>query len=195
MSTLTTRRKLSNSKSIVIAVGGLHGTGKTTYAKALANDFGIRHVSAGEFFREIAKEKNLTLERLNELARSDPELDRLVDERTKEEAAKGGVIIDGQLAAAVAGDKADLRILITAPEEVRMERISQRDSISLDEAREKTVQRERAERDRYMKYYGINVTDTAVYDVVVDSSSSTIEGVTKILKSVVKDYIAKQSRR
>lgn len=189
------RRRLADPRKIVIAIGGLHGTGKSTYAKILAKDLRLRHVSAGQLFRQIAKERNLSLENLNELARSDPSLDQSVDERTKEEAAKEGVIIDGQLAAAMAGDIADLRILITAPEKVRMERISSRDSLSFAEASERTLQRERAEHERYKKYYGIDVTDVSMYDVIVDTSSATIDETTKILKSAVEDYIAKQIRR
>ena len=189
------RRRLADPRKIVIAIGGLHGTGKSTYAKILAKDLGLRHVSAGQLFREIAQERNLSLESLNELARSDPSLDQYVDQRTKEEAAKEGVIIDGQLAAAMAGDRADLRILIAAPEKVRIERILRRDSLSFAEASERTLQRERAEHERYQKYYGIDVADVSIYDVVVDSGSTTIEETTRILKSVVEDYIAKQSRR
>lgn len=192
---MSVRRRLVDPKSTVIAIGGLHGTGKSTYARVLAEEFGLRHVSAGQIFRETAKQRNVTLQDLNELARSDPRLDQLIDQKTKEEATKGGVIIDGQLAAAMAGQRADLRILITSPERVRIERISLRDSIPFEEALEKTIQRERAERERYMKYYGIDVTDSSIYDVVVDSSLTTIEETTKILKSVVGDYIAKQSRR
>jgi cytidylate kinase len=192
---MSVRRRLVDPKSTVIAIGGLHGTGKSTYARVLAEEFGLRHVSAGQIFRETAKQRNVTLQDLNELARSDPRLDQLIDQKTKEEATKGGVIIDGQLAAAMAGQRADLRILITSPERVRIERISLRDSIPFEEALEKTIQRERAERERYMNYYGIDVTDSSIYDVVVDSSLTTIEETTKILKSVVGDYIAKQSRR
>ena len=189
------RRRLVDPGKIVIAIGGLHGTGKSTYAKILARDLGLRHVSAGQLFREIAEKRDLSLENLNELARSDPSLDHYVDKRTKEEAVKKGVIIDGQLAAVMAGDTADLRILITAPEKTRIERISRRDSLSLAEASERTLQRERAEHERYQKYYGIDVADVSIYDVVVDSGSTTIEETTKILKSVVEDYIAKQSWR
>ena len=189
------RRRLADPRNIVIAIGGVHGTGKSTYAKILAKDLGLRHVSAGQLFREIAKERNLSLENLNELARSDPSLDQYVDERTKEEAAKEGVIIDGQLAAAMAGNRADIRILVTASEKVRMERISRRDSLSFAEASERTLQRERAEHERYQKYYGIDVTDVSMYDIIVDTGSTTIDETMKILKSVVEDYIAKQSRR
>jgi cytidylate kinase len=192
---MSNRRRLSDPRSIVIAIGGLHGTGKSTYAKAVAEDLGLRHISAGQLFREIAREKNVTLEGLNEFARLDPTVDQFVDKRTKDEAAKGGVIIDGQLAAAIAGEQADLRILITAPERIRIERISKRDSISFEEALERTAKRERAERERYLKCYGIDVTDSSMHDVVVDSSCTTVEGTTKILKSVIEDYIAKQTRR
>jgi len=192
---MSTRRRLLDPRSIVIAIGGLHGTGKSTYAKAIAEDLGLRHVSAGQFFREIAGEKNVSLEDLNELARLDPTMDQFVDRRTREEAAKGGVIMDGQLAAAMAGERADLRILIAAPERIRIGRISERDSISLEEALDRTIRRERAERERYLKCYGIDVTNSSIYDVVVDSSCSTVEETTKILKSVIEDYIAKHTRR
>jgi cytidylate kinase len=192
---MSARRRLVDRESIVVAIGGLHGTGKSTYARVLAEEFGLRHVSAGQLFRETARQRNVSLQDLNELACSDPSLDRLIDQKTKEEAVKGGVIIDGQLAVAMAGERADLKILITASEKVRIERISLRDSVPFDEALEKTIQRERAEKERYKKHYGIDVTDNSIYDVVVDSSSTTIEETIKILKSVVGDYIAKQSRR
>jgi len=189
------RRKLADPKSIVITIGGLHGTGKTTYARALAQDLGLRHISAGQLFRDIAKEKNLSLEELNDLACSDPKIDQLIDQRTREEAEKGGTIIDGQLASAIAGEKADLRILITAPERVRMERISRRDAIPFEEVVKKTTERERSERERYRRYYRLDVSDSSIYDIVVDTGMRTIEETMKILKSAIEDYIEKQSQR
>jgi len=41
---------------IVIVIGGPHGTGKSTYAKAIAEEFSLRHLSAGEIFRQLAEE-------------------------------------------------------------------------------------------------------------------------------------------
>ena len=37
--------------ALAITISGLHGTGKSTYAKRIAEAFRLRYVSAGEFFR------------------------------------------------------------------------------------------------------------------------------------------------
>ena len=42
---------------LVVTISGLHGSGKSTYAKALAEEFRLRYVSAGQLFRDIAKIK------------------------------------------------------------------------------------------------------------------------------------------
>ncbi|MEM3654149.1 MAG: nucleoside monophosphate kinase, partial [Candidatus Bathyarchaeia archaeon] len=117
-------------KPIVITISGPHGTGKTTYAKRIAEAFNLKHVSAGELFRKIAQEKNISVEKLSEIAIKSQEIDNLIDERTKKEAEIGNVVIDGQLAGWMALKNADLKIFLTAPKEKRFERIAKRDSIS-----------------------------------------------------------------
>ncbi|MFQ6076866.1 MAG: AAA family ATPase, partial [Candidatus Bathyarchaeia archaeon] len=46
---------------LVVTVSGLHGTGKSTYARALSEAFDLRHVSAGGLFRQIALERGLSI--------------------------------------------------------------------------------------------------------------------------------------
>lgn len=127
---------------MIITVSGPHGTGKSTYAARLARVLRLRHVSAGMLFRKIAREKNLTIEELGKIALEDPTIDKLIDERTIKEAGKGKVVVDGQLAGWMLKDKADLRIYLTAPESIRLERIAKRDKLELHEAQVQTVQRE-----------------------------------------------------
>ena len=104
---------------MIITVSGPHGTGKSTYAARLAKALHIRHVSAGALFRKIAKERKVSLEELGEKALEDPSIDKLVDARTIAEAEKGNLVVDGQLAGWVLKDRSDLRIYLTAPENVR----------------------------------------------------------------------------
>jgi cytidylate kinase len=59
-------------KDVVIAIGGPAGSGKTTYARHIAEKMGLRYVSAGIFFRKIAEEKGLSLIELNKLAEEKP---------------------------------------------------------------------------------------------------------------------------
>ena len=45
-------------KLAVVAIGGPHGSGKSSIAKKIANEFNMNYLSAGEVFRKLAKEKN-----------------------------------------------------------------------------------------------------------------------------------------
>jgi len=180
---------------LVVTISGLHGTGKSTYAKVLAEEFKLRYVSAGQLFRDIAKEKGVSMEQLIQITANNPEIDHLIDEKTKREAEKGDVILDGQLAGWMAEDKAGLKIFLTAPEEVRIRRIAERDSVDFEKAKAQTVLRDKAEREKYKKYYDIDTTDISIYDLIMDTSLLPLEESIKILKNIISDYIARQPRR
>ena len=182
--------------NMIITVSGPHGTGKSTYAARLAEALRIRHVSAGAVFRRIAKEKKISLEELGKTALEDPSIDKLVDERTIAEADKGNVVIDGQLAGWILKDRSDLRIYLTAPEDVRLERIAKRDKVSLQEARVQTEQRESVQRERYLRHYGFQVEDRSIYHLTLDTSLGSIEDTAKVLVSAaIMVRRAKKSRR
>lgn len=168
---------------MIITVSGPHGTGKSTYAARLAVSLRVRHISAGALFRRIAKEEKLSLEELGERAVTDSSIDKLVDERTMTEAEKGNVVVDGQLAGWVLKGMADLRIYLTAPEDVRLERIAKRDKVTLQEARIQTEQRESVQRERYSRHYGFHVEDRSIYHLVFDTSLGSIEQTAKVLVS------------
>jgi cytidylate kinase len=175
----------------VITVSGPHGTGKSTYAKALAAALGLRYVSGGEFFRYLARERGATLEVFSRMAAEDRAIDTLIDEMTKAEARKGGVVIDAQLGAWMAREIADVKVLIVASDDVRFKRIAERDGISVSEARKQTLERERIQKERYQKYYGLDVSDLSIYDVRIDAGLYPIEQA----KAVVIDTVRKQLSR
>jgi cytidylate kinase len=170
----------------VITISGLHGTGKTSVANSIAEELGLRIVSVGSLFRLLAKERGVTLEEFSRIAEHDTKIDRLLDDRLKEEAEKGDVILDGQLSAWMAGDKADFRILLTAPLEIRHKRIADRDAISLEQAKRQTSAREKSERTRYRKLYGINIADQSVYDLVLNTGKYDLKGVIAVLVGAVR---------
>ncbi len=164
-----------------MTISGPHGSGKSTYAAKLAESLSLRHVSAGMLFRKLAHERRVSLERFQEMAAADPSIDRLVDERTMQEAERGDVVVDGQLAGWVLKEISDLRVLLTAPLVVRLERIAARDRISLEEARRQTLHREGVQAERYRKHYGFSVDDWSIYHLILDTSFGSIEDTARIL--------------
>src|SRR5437867_12611137 len=132
-------------------------------------------------FRKLAEERKMPLEKFQEMAAADPSIDRLVDERSMMEAERGDVVVDGQLAGWVLKEISDLRILLTAPLVVRLERIAARDHISLEEARRQTLHREAVQAERYRKHYGFSVDDWSIYYLILDTNFCSINVTSEIL--------------
>lgn len=177
----------------VIAIAGLHGVGKTVYAKAVAERYGLRYVSAGVLFRKLAGERGMSLVEFSELAKHDDSIDKEIDRRTVEEAKVGGCVLDGLLVAWMAKDYADLKIWLKAPLKIRAGRVQNREGKTLEEALEETIARERAEAERFKAYYGIDLNDLSIYDLVIDTSKFSIEGVKRIIFAAVEEIFSTPS--
>ena len=61
----------------IIAIGGPHGSGKSSVAQKLAQELAMNYVSAGSVFRNLAKERNYSLEEFSEVVVKEPNIDRL----------------------------------------------------------------------------------------------------------------------
>lgn len=175
--------------NLTITISGLHGTGKSTYAKILSKDFGLRHISAGELFRQIAKDKGVSVLELSQIASNSQEIDRLIDERTKKEAERRDVIIDGLLAGWIAGDLANIKIYLMASESVRIKRIANRDKLSYDDARKVTLLRESIEKDRFKKVYKLNIDEYTIYDLVLNTGLLSLIANVGVIRKFIQEYV------
>ena len=179
---------------LVVTIGGPHGTGKSTYAKMVAKQFRLRYVSAGLLFRDLAKERGVSLEELSRQAASSPEIDRMIDERSAAEAAKGDAVIEGQLAAWMSKDLAQVRIYLKAPDEERIARIANRDHLQYEAARRQTLERERIQRERYKRYYEIDIDDLSPYNIIVDTGNRSVESTSTELMSKIREILRRSKR-
>jgi len=173
----------------VITISGPHGTGKSTYARALAEALGLRYVYAGELFRDLARERGMSLEEFSRIAANAPAIDTLIDERTKAEAKQGRVVIDAQLSAWMVKDVADVKVLIVASDEERFRRIAEREGISVQEAEKQTIAREEIQKQRYKKYYGIDVNDLSIYDLKIDTGRYPLEKAKSVVIESVRQFL------
>ncbi len=164
-----------------ITISGLPGSGTTTVAKLLSKELSIEAISAGEMFRAIAQEKNLPLGQFSKLAEDDDNFDRQIDKKQGEEAMKReNVIVEGRLSGFFV-PQADLKILLKAPIEVRARRVAGREKIAYEEALSAMESREQSERTRYEHYYGIQLDDLSIYDLVIDSSRWRENDIVKLI--------------
>lgn len=153
-----------------ITIGGLPGSGTTTIARLLSKALSIEIISAGELFRELARDKDLQLAQFNELAENNDDFDRWIDEQQGEEALKRAqVIAEGRLSGYFV-PSAELKIWLKAPIEVRAQRVAKREKIPYESALAAMKAREQSEHKRYERYYGIDLNDLSIYDLVIDTS-------------------------
>jgi cytidylate kinase len=175
-------------EEIVITIAGKHGSGRTTHAKLLAESLGIRYISTGMLFRIHAEELGVSLEEMNEIASTSPDFDKWLDTKTKEESRKGGVVIDANLSAWMA-ENPDLKIYVDCPFGERVRRIAEREGREIYDVERETLMREESEARRYLDYYGVDLNDLSIYDVIINTSLFTVEGTAYILKCIVDQYI------
>ncbi len=171
-----------------ITISGPPGSGKTTACSNLSEALGLKAVVFGKIFRELAAEKNISLNELGALAEKDPSIDKSIDERIVAIARQNeDIILESRLSAYMLkrNDIPAFKIYLCASPEVRMARIGIREGDTLEKAMEDTVKRQASEAKRYMMYYDIDINDMSVYDLIVNTDNLTPEEVLgTILKAI-----------
>lgn len=155
-----------------ITVSGLPGSGTTTLSRLLSEYYELELVSSGEIFRRMARERGMSLAEFGAMAEKDPSIDLDIDKNQKSIIhTQDDLVLESRLAGHMAeGVPNVLKIWIKAPLLTRVKRIQRREkTISFDEELAKTVEREKSEALRYKNYYGIDITDLSIYDIVIDS--------------------------
>ncbi|MEF8853580.1 MAG: AAA family ATPase [Haloarculaceae archaeon] len=174
---------------MLITVSGPAGSGKSTFADALADELGYEHVSGGDIFRRLADERGHSLVEFNRLAEEDDEVDRDLDRRLRDIASeRDDVVLESRLSGWMAGEHADIKVWLDAPLSVRIERIADREDTDPDTARAETVERADSEVRRYREYYGIDIDDLSIYDLVLNTARWDPAGELDIALAAVEAY-------
>ena len=85
---------------MIITIGGLAGTGTSTTAKTLSQEINIPFISAGDVFRQMAVENNMTLLEFSEFAEGNDNIDKALDKRQAEIANNSeNFIVEGIISA------------------------------------------------------------------------------------------------
>ena len=119
----------------------------------------------------MAVEQGLTLPEFGAYAAEHPDVDVELDRRLAALARGGDAVIESRLAGWIAHNEGltAVTVWIDCDPEVRAARVAEREGVALDEARADNDERHAIERARYAALYGLDLADTSVYDLVLDS--------------------------
>ena len=173
-----------------ITISGAVGSGKSTISRILAKKLGYIHYSIGEFMREIAKKRNLSIMELSDRAEVDPTIDEELDEKQKSIGKeKDNFIMDSRLGFHFIPDS--LKIFFTvdikeAAKRIYNDKRAEETYKDVEEAIIFLKKRMRSENIRYKEYYGIDFPKKEHFDLIIDTTDKTPEEVVADIEKVLK---------
>lgn len=167
---------------MIITISGRPGSGKSAVASKVAGRLEIPHVSAGDFMRQLADQRGISILELSKSAEGTGEIDHEIDHRTLRLAATGtDFVIDARLGWHFIPDSLKV-FLDVAPREAarrvfRAGRGAETENIDLEATTEAIRRRTESERLRYSEHYGLDYTLHGHYDLVIDTSELSVSDV------------------
>ena len=145
----------------------------------------------------MAKERGISLLEMNKLAEKDPSIDKEIDERTKTLAEKeDNFVIDSRIAFHFIPKAIKIHMKVEPSEAARRviarKQTGEEGETDLEEAKKNVLERKQSEKERYMKYYSIDVTDESQYDIIFDTTHTKhqegIDAILEILDNFIKEH-------
>ncbi|MCW4019639.1 MAG: cytidylate kinase family protein [Candidatus Bathyarchaeota archaeon] len=193
---------MTPKEKIVLCICGMAGSGKSTVAKRLAKHYDLEYCSGGDALKAVAADMGYETaekgwweteegvrfleERLNNL-----ELDRKVDEKMLEWAGKGGVILDSWAMPWLL--KAGFKVWLEASEEVRTQRIAERDGLNIKEALKFLREKESKTKAIYSKLYGFDLgKDFSPFHLILDVNQLGKDEVFESLRMAIDNLVLRK---
>lgn len=173
-------------KQPIITISGLPGSGKSTIADRVAERLEWGRFSTGDFMREIAHERGISLSELLKQAEDNPEIDRTIDARSKNLASSEDVVIDSRLAFHFIPSSFAVYLDVDLEEGARRIHDDTTESrekagenhTAIEKTKEQMLDRISGEKKRFMNLYDVDHTDPDNYNLVIDTTNKKITTIT-----------------
>jgi len=191
------------NKKKIITISGKLGSGKSTTAKMVANILGYKHYSTGDFMREIATKRNISLAELSKIAENDSVIDKELDDKNIEIGNKDSVVLDSRLGFYFIPNS--FKVFLELDEDTASKRILEDRLVNpnrhteangsfnnTESIKEKIILRLESEKKRYFDLYNIkDHTDHNYFDLIINTRDVQVEEVSRIIIEHYKEWLNK----
>lgn len=193
-----TNELLTTKKKHIITISGKPGSGKSTISKELASHLGYTHFSSGDLFRAIAREKKISVDKINLLAETDTSIDQMVDQKLRDLGESGDeLVIDSRMAWYWIPQS--FRVYLNLDLEIAADRIynahnkerfqAEETAKNVTEYKSQLETRLKSEAKRYMSLYQQNPYDTSHYDLIIDTYANNPNQVLEIINKKYQEWL------
>ncbi|MGI0017556.1 MAG: AAA family ATPase [Nitrosotalea sp.] len=186
-----------------VIISGPPAIGKTTIAKGLGEEFGLKYLSGGDVLKEMAKDQGFAIDRddfwdtkegmdfLN-IRKVNPEFDKQVDQKLEKIFLTENVIITSYTLPWLVKD--GIKVWLAGSHENSAKRMTMRDDISVPDALEIVKKRYDENKTLYHKLYGFNFgEDLSVFNIIINTDDLGPGQVLEQAKNAVKKYYDSQT--
>ena len=181
------------NKPLIITISGDLGSGKSVLAKSLVDYWGAESYSTGKIQRKMAEERGITTLELNKLAETDKSIDDEIDSNfAKLAETDHNLVIDSRMAWHFIPDSFKIKLEVNPV--VAAERIiaANRDNEKygdFDATLKGLKDRKASERERFQKYYGVDIEDQDNYDLIIETTDVTPQAIQIVTNDAIKDWL------
>ncbi len=171
-----------------ITLFGMAGTGKGTIRDLLKKKLGYdKSFSCGDFERQVAESRGMTLLEIDRLAKTDSSID-IEQDKVMAEFGKNNdnFIVEGRLAWYFIPDSFKIALLCDFDD--RVKRIAKRENKDIAQVEAETLEREKAIAERFETYYNLkDFQNPANFDLSIDTTHLTPDEIVEQIIVVLKD--------
>jgi len=181
-------------KKKIITINGFPGSGKSSTADGVAKELGYKRFSSGDFMRQIALDRGISLNELSKKAENDTSVDVDIDDAVRKAGEGEELVIDSRLAFHWIPES--FKVYLDLPPEIAKERISSNLKINkfrqesegqmgIEEVYRKIIERFESEKKRYQNLYQVDHTNKNNFDLVVDTQKNNLK---QVIETIVSEY-------
>lgn len=183
----------------IITISGKPGSGKSSTADRVAELLGYSRYSAGDMVRKFIQKRHSTLEKYNNEALENTQLDELVDERLRALRNHRDIVIDSRLGFYWLPESFKVYLdldLDLATARIYKDTMSnpnrgaiESSSSSLGVVAEQVKKRMLTEQNRFRHLYGVDPFDLNHYDFVIDTSRQNVQSVAIAVFDAYREWL------
>jgi predicted cytidylate kinase len=186
-------RSLPLPKKNIITITGEIGSGVTTVTHKLADALEYRRFSAGGLFRNLASQYGMSVDQLNDYAKKHPIIDREIDALIQRLGEGSELVLDARLG--FYWIHASFRVYLTVDSDIAAKRIyddihqcgrTEESPASIVETITSIQKQAESTQGRYFRDYGIDISNTKSFDLIVDTNGKTPKEVVSVIRKEYK---------